>query len=304
MAKKEFTFSEFQNFGICPWAWQKRYVELKRPKKKSVKLSFGAAIHKGIETFYKREGDPVGIVQDYVTKVRTEAEAEGLPLDSESYLILRKAEGFIRTYIDHYAGDFDKYGILSVEPTFSIPLTDSINIVGKIDRIVCEKGTGLFHPVETKTVASWNPDVNRLMLDFQISLYSWAVSKMLHLSDVTFLYDVLRKPAQRLKKDETEADFISRIEKEVNECRGEYFFRDKVTRSRREIERTEKELLLRAQALIRARKSGEVYRTPGEHCFWMCSYMPPCLEDTPDMWDSLYYIEKTAHPELEDRPRD
>ena len=199
----EITFSELDSYGTCPWQWYARYVLLKRPKRKSVKLHFGGAIHKGIEAFYGRDGDPIETVRDYCNRVREEAVTNGMPLDDEYYLTLKKSIIMMEAYVARYTGDFDRYNVVTVEPKFSIPLTPEITISGKIDRIVIEKGTGMFLPVESKTAAAWNPDVNRLMLDFQISLYSWAMSKLLRLQDVTFLYDVMRKPAIRLKQRET-----------------------------------------------------------------------------------------------------
>ena len=294
----EITFSELETFGVCPWQWYARYVLLKRPKRKSVKLHFGGAIHKGIEAFYTRQGDPLAVVADYCNWVRQEAVQNGTPLDDEYDLTLKKSLIMMEAYVARYAGDFDLYNILSVEPKFSIPLTPEITISGKIDRIVTEKRTGMFFPVESKTAAQWNPDVNRLMLDFQISLYSWAVSKLLSLQDVTFLYDVMRKPAIRLKKNETEADFLIRLKENVIGEPGEYFFRDKITRSRREIDRTEREILIRSKELLEKRQNLQIYRTPGDHCHWRCDYMPPCLEDTPEMWDTLYTTVETPHEEL------
>jgi ATP-dependent helicase/DNAse subunit B len=298
----EITFSEMDSFAVCPWQWQKKYVELKRAKRKSVKLSFGAAIHKGIEAFYLRQGNPLEVVRAYCNEVRRKAESDGVPIDTEYDLILKKAETVITAYTTRWTDDFNHWNIITVEPSFSIPLTihngEPISIAGKIDRIVTEKRTGFLHPVETKTVASWDPDVNRLMLDFQVSVYSWAMSKMLHLQDVTFIYDILKKPMQRLKKNETETEYLERVKQEISEDLDVYFIRDKITRSRKEIERTEKELIIRCKELVDRRRDGLVYRTPGDHCHWRCDFMPPCLEDSDEMWDALYYTETNVHPEL------
>lgn len=293
----EITQSEMSSHALCPWLWQKRYVELKRPKMKSVKLSFGSAIHKGIEAFYTT-GDPIQVVKTYCDGVRAQAETDGLHLDAEYDLTLRKAEIVIEAYIQHYAGDRDLFDIVTVEPAFRIPLIDDIVIVGKIDRIVIDKRTGMMFPVESKTVASWDNDVNRLMLDFQISVYAWAMSKMLRLEDVTFIYDILKKPMMRLKKNEGEQAFLDRIKEEIQGDKPKFFMRDKITRSRRDIERTERELVLRARELVRLRQTGEVYRTPGDHCHWACEFMPPCLEDSLEMWESMYTTVTTPHQEL------
>ena len=297
----DITFSELDSHATCPWQWWKKYVELKRPKHRSVKLSFGGAIHKGIEAFYLRDGNPLEVVRDYCDTIRRKAEADGMPLDAEYDLTLKKAEIVISAYTAFYADDFEKLNVITVEPTFRIPLVDDIWITGKIDRIVCEKRTGFLYPVETKTAATWDADVNRLMLDFQISLYSWAMAKMLKVHDVTFIYDILKKPMMRLKQRETEAEFITRVGEEINGDRPKFFIRDKITRSKAEIERTERELIIRARELVRLRQTGEVYRTSGDHCHWKCDFMPPCLEDSTEMWEALYTTGTTAHPELQNQ---
>lgn len=294
----EITFSELDAYATCPFLWWQRYVIGWRPKKKSIKLSFGTAIHKGVEALYNRHEDPVSVVVAYCEEVKRKAEEAGIPLDTEYDIGLRKSINVFRAYHAKYRDDFDRYNVLTVEPTFSIPLVDEIIVSGKIDRIMIEKTTGFFFPFETKTAAQWNPDLNRLMLDFQISLYSWAVSKMLKLHDVTFVYDVVRKPMMRLKRNETEADFLTRIEQEINGDPGKYLVRDKVTRSRREIERTEGDLIIRCRELVEKRRNRAVYRTPGDHCFWKCDYMPPCLEDTPEMWEAMYERANDIHEEL------
>lgn len=297
----DITFSELDSHATCPWQWWKKYVELKRPKHRSVKLSFGGAIHKGIEAFYMREGNPLEVVRAYCDTIRRKAEADGMPLDAEYDLTLKKAEIVIAAYTAFYADDFEKLNVITVEPTFRIPLVDDIWITGKIDRIVCEKRTGFLYPVETKTAATWDADVNRLMLDFQISLYSWAMAKMLKVHDVTFIYDVLKKPMMRLKQRETEAEFITRVGEEINADRPKFFIRDKITRSKSDIERTERELIIRSRELVRLRQTGDVYRTSGDHCHWKCDFMPPCLEDSTEMWEALYTTETTAHPELQNQ---
>lgn len=292
------TFSELDSHATCPWQWWQKYVRLQRPKKRSVKLSFGSAIHKGIEAFYGRDGDPVEVVKTYCAEVMKQAVTEGVTLSDDYELILKKAEHLIRAYVAHYKDDLQNFNVISVEPTFEIPLVDDIWVTGKMDRIVVEKRTGLLHPVETKTAASWDNDVNRLMLDFQVSVYSWAFARMLKVQDVTFIYDVLKKPALKQKANETEIEFLERIAKDINVRHDQYFIRDKVTRSKREIERTEKELIIRCRELVERRKTGDVYRTSGDHCHWKCDFMPPCLEDSQDMWEALYYTETNVHPEL------
>jgi ATP-dependent helicase/DNAse subunit B len=295
----EITFSELDSYATCPWQWWQKYVKLRRRKKQSVKLSFGAAIHEGVEAMYNREDDPVGVAVKYAEGVKKKAEDSGIELGDDYILTLKKVEYVMKAYVNRYHDDFSKYNILSVEPEFRIPL-DGMDVIvrGKIDRILTEKKTGLFFPVETKTAAAWNPDINRLMLDFQISVYAWAVSKLLSLKDVTFLYDVIKKPMQRIKKNESESEFLQRIFQAYEDDPDNYFIRDKVTRSRQEIERTEREITIRAKEVLRMRESGEIYRTPGEHCHWKCDFMPPCLEDTDDMWDAMYITMDRPHQEL------
>lgn len=296
----EITHSEFDTHATCPLFWKFRYIEKLKPKTPSVKLSVGGAIHAGVEQFYRRGEDPMGAMSAYCDRVRRKADETGLPLDESYEVELRKAAVLMEGYLARYAGDFERYAVVTVEPTFSIPLPGvlGVRIAGKFDRIVNEKGSGLILLTETKTAAQWDPDVNRLMLDPQVSIYSWALSKILRVQDVTVLYDVIKKPSIRQRQDESQEEFFERLRTDVTGNPDKYFIRDRVTRSRMEIERTEQELQVRGREMKRLRKNPAVYRTPGDHCFWKCPYMRVCLEDTPEMREALYVTDGEIHVEL------
>ncbi len=293
----EITQSELSSLGLCPLNWDFKYNRLLRPKKKNIKLALGSAVHAGVEAFYNRHPDPIKVVQDFCQKVLDEADEAGLHIDEEYEVTLAKALSLMKAYLRRYASDHDIYNVLAVESKFRIHLVDDIFITGKIDRTMTEKETGAFLPTETKTAATFDTDVNKLMLDFQVSVYAWAFMKQLGLNHVNMLYDVIIKPMLRQKKDETTAEYLARIENAINEDPNRYFVRTKVHRSRHEIQRTEEELVIRCRELVRRRESGEVYRISGDHCSWRCDYKKLCLEPTTDM-EELYIKVENPHQEL------
>lgn len=294
----EVTQSELVAFANCRQQWHFKYNMLLRPKQKSVKLVLGSAIHEGVEAFYTQQGDPIDVVRKYCQTVLDEADERGLPVHEDYELTLKKAEHMMRAYLKRYQNDLNVYKVLEVEKAFRVHLVDDIFFNGKIDRLVQDRASGLIYPVETKTAASWDEDVNRLMLDFQVSTYSWTFHKLQGWDSVMFLYDVMRKPAIRLKKNEEVPDFLTRIEQSINEEPDSYFFRTKVSRSMNDISRVEEEMIIRARELVRVRASGEVYRNPSDRCMYMCDHRALCLENTQDMADALYVKVDAPHQEL------
>lgn len=294
----EITQSELVSLADCPKKWDFKYNRLLRPKQKSVKLVLGSAIHEGIESFYTQRGDPVDVVRQYCQKVFDDADQRGLLIDDEYQITLQKSEAIMKAYLKRYKNDLDIYKVLEVEKTFRVHLVDDIYLNGKIDRRMQDRRSNVIYPTESKTAASWDEDVNRLMLDFQVSVYSWVESKLYDLDSVMFLYDVIRKPALRIKKNEDLEIFLNRIETSLLEEADTYFFRTKVSRSRNEINRTYDELVIRARDLVRRRQTGEVYRNPSDACFWKCDHRALCLEDTIDMEQALYVKMDVPHQEL------
>lgn len=258
-------------------------------------------MHAGIEAFYSKETEenPVDVVKRYCRQVEERAEELGVPLDEEYELQLRKAEIIMAGYMERYEGDFEKWNVTEVERKFELPTSlEDVCIAGKIDGIATKLKDGIRYGVERKTASSWDPDLNRLMLDFQVSVYAWAISKIYGWKDVPFLYDVIRKPSIRPKKKESEEQYLERLEEDLRDRPDFYFIRNEVVRSRREIARTEMELIAKSKRLLDLSKTGEVYRNSGEHCFYRCDYRSLCLDDTPELREELYIVSDARHEEL------
>jgi len=294
------TQSELTSHADCPLGWNFKYVENLRPKVRSVKLAVGGAVHRGVEAFYNREENPLETVKEYCANVRRQAVERGILLDDDFDVQLEKAVIMSEIYFDVYRNDLDIYDVNEVEYKFEVPIPGmrGIRITGKMDRLMTHKESGILHLTETKTAAQWDSDINRLMLDFQISLYAWAISKIFKQEDVLVLYDVIRKPMIRIKKDEDNQSFLERVKSTMNEDREKYFIRHKILRSKHEIERTEDEIRMRAREIRRMRKERTIYRTPGDHCSWKCDFRKVCIENTPEMKEALYLTADDIHEEL------
>lgn len=294
------TQSEFSCHSICPKRWDFRYLQKLSPRKRSVHLDFGSAIHHGLEAFYKRENVSEA-VDTYIASTRERAERLGIPLAENTEMMLEMVHHYMGAYAKVYEGDFDLFNIMTVEPVFEVkhPGAEWLKIGGKFDLLVCEKQTGNFLCWENKTVTTWDEDINRLMLDFQISTYAWALSRMLSIDCVEFVYNIIKKPSIRQRKNETESEYMARLASDLLDRKDFYFKRDRVLRSKREIELIEKDLLRHAIAIKTMHDDPSlVYRSPGEHCTRMCSYKEICIEDTQSMRDALYTVNEVRHPEL------
>lgn len=96
---------------------------------------------------------------------------------------------------------YPNFKFKNAEEDFSIPLTENINLIGRIDAFL-EDGT----PVEHKTSSS-KPDeiyAGKLAWDDQVAAYMLATGKN------KMLYTVCQKPTIRQRKNETEAEYLDR----------------------------------------------------------------------------------------------
>jgi hypothetical protein len=111
------------------------------------------------------------------------------------------------------------------EKQFSIKLPNKRGVVlsGKIDRIV--DGTVVEHKTTSSDISPVSFYWRKLALDIQVSAYLYATNTR------TCVYDVLRKPALRMKKDETFEQYANRIDAAIRDDPTKYYQQAEVTRS-------------------------------------------------------------------------
>jgi hypothetical protein len=219
----------------CPRDYQLYYMEKVRPKAKPIYFTLGSAVHAGLEAWRQGKPDFMEKVRDYFRKDRkdsmTQDQLHRLEVD------LARAEGMVRAYTDFYAEDKQKYSMVA-EQEFNIELIGDWRIMGFIDGVYTEQdGDGNTYAVENKTPGRLDPDYFvQARLDYQILTYAKAVKELTGEYPRGVMYDVLLKPAIRLKVKESKRQFQERSYQEYMKNPSKYLVRDTIWLSPKQIE--------------------------------------------------------------------
>lgn len=243
MQKIYLTASMIRAYKACPKLYEFQYIHLLKPEKTPEALETGSNYHAEIEKIL--QGEPT---------------SNTLP-------------GIMARAFDRFI-PWREWKITEVEKEFDVRITPFLHMRGKIDAI-CADGT----PIEHKSAGqSISDETNaglkykdKLAWDDQVSFY------LLALRTTRVKYTVCQKPTIRLKRDETEEEYLDRCEEWYDETKVRFF---EVTRSMEELQETENEVRILASE-IRRRK--HFYRNPS-HCSLMgCSYASICLDRNPEI---------------------
>lgn len=244
----ELTASKLRSFKSCPRKYFFEYVEKLKPLDTPEALSIGSAYHANLEKLLiGRDIEPTDL-----PGVMAEAFDKHIPWR-----------------------DWDLY---DVEREFRVKLAPGIYLAGKIDALLSD-GT----PIEHKSSGA-KPDEKyreRLFLDDQVSCYLTALSLM-HKDPVTHIvYTVCQKPTIRLKKDESEAQFLERQRMWYDDAPDEKITHFTVVRAPGEIEDFYHELVYLGRSLQQGRKI--FYRNPSACAIGArCAYQSICQEYDPE----------------------
>lgn len=251
------TSSEIDCFLTCQRKHYLRYVKQIVSTRKEPSMDFGSAVHAGLEEYFKAflmraDGNHDTAKRMAADAIREKSEELGLePFDEE------KAVSMVNAYCDYWRYNDDDplrdFEVLDVEVTLFVPMNlhtrkgSSINacsLSGKLDALLRHKESGKLYILDHKTASSPSPEYfEKVAFDNQMTFYA-IMLEYLHqeewfrlkynLPEPTFdggyksivggvIYDVLSKPSIRLKKAESNEDFLSRYEQELKE--GDYFTR-------------------------------------------------------------------------------
>lgn len=186
MEEKKLTFSAISLYNRCPQAYKFRYIDgLVKPtegEQKENALKLGSIVHEGLANHWLNKEILDGIVDD----------------GSIEY---KKAVQIIKRYHEFWGFEGNNgYSSVSIESQF-----ETSHFKGQVDGIIEDVNTCEKMLLEHKTASIVGDNYwNKLNIDLQIRLYCYACN----LNKV--LYDVIIKPAIRLKKNETEEEFLQR----------------------------------------------------------------------------------------------
>lgn len=288
--------SSISTFMSCRRKYYFQYIEQLQPIVRAVPLSFGSAVHAGLEHMFKA-GDQSkdGLIRAVEGSYSIDELNES---GVEPYVAVETILAFAN------AVDWKHWQFWKVEPWFEVMLGHGRKLRGRFDGIIDIDGS-LFI-LEHKTVAGAVTErrLNHLLWDQQASLYVASAWKQ-GLCVKGILYNFLPKPTisqsmatpmekRKYKKDgglyancreadETNAEYIERVREWYVEHSGpEYFRQHIVTRNEAQVEAMVQNVARISSDIRRAERMSDWYMNPAACQMLSCPYASVCLEDTPE----------------------
>jgi len=291
----------------CPRQYLLRYQHgWTRDRVRDV-FRFGSAYHAGLEA-HNRGADALesahiacrvySLIPEWVT-------------DEEAWQIEAAQVGeLVRGHIWRYGTD--ERTVIAAETTFKLPIVSpwtrkrsrSLRLAGKID-CISQRGLRLF--IDEYKTAGEEIDAgaeywSRLRFDQQISIYMLAARAMGHAVE-SVMYDVVRKPCIRQRKNESVQDYRQRLHDDIRERPDWYYQRKEIARTDADLAEVRRDLWTQAEQLLDMRRNGRWYRNVNAMNCNHCEFSGPCLEGReikPGQPWSGYVQLTTPHPELEE----
>lgn len=311
----------------CPREFRHRYVQLRRPRRTSEALRFGAFFHLGLNVWWGTEGDAFARFEAALVAMRERAEKH--PEDADPFELV-KAEELMLGYSARWGNE--GYETIAVEKQFNVELVNpstgraskTYRMQGAID--VIARRDGKLYQVEHKTTSSDvtpGSDYWRKVsaLDSQVSTYQSACRAAGFEVENT-LYDVVRKvelrpklatpiesrrytkkgilDARQRENDETPEEFRERVRAHIAESPERYFARGPVVRLEHDEREHAADVWQTAFMIRESENSGRFPRSPGacERFHRLCDYFDVCSGIASIEDDSRFRTAEHAHEEL------
>ena len=297
------TYSMWNLFRNCRKACEWRYIRELVPQEQAATLRFGSLIHECLEQWH-RDRD-LDAVFNHIDRSCSDRAA-----DSAEKQAWHNARAMMQGYADRHPAE--EFEVVALEKCFEGRIVNpetgvasrSFMLAGKVDGIV--RIGGNHYLLEHKTTAQLSGDyLERLWIDFQITLYSWYVEETLGIRITGVLYNILVKAKLKQGQGETQAEFESRraglvarsktgrsaahrklpesddayaARLAVKYASPELFHREKLYLSRDQMVALQAELWELTQAFLDARHRNVFYQNTS-FCFHYhrpCAYFPLC----------------------------
>jgi len=220
------TQSELVTYGKCPRLHKYKYVELLRPLTKSDGMRRGTAAHLGIE-----HRDPKA-ASEYILSFQDKV--FGAAARDELVMAAGVAEALVSGALERWS-----YWPERREVQFTLPLINPKT--GRPSRKHCFSGVldGLDNDAvyEFKTTSRLDASyIDRLDIDFQVSAYLEASSRLLGKKLRKVFYAVAKWPGSKQRKNETPEEYVERIKEDYLDRPDFYFHHEMVTRTEEQME--------------------------------------------------------------------
>lgn len=280
MYRRSISNSELSSFCQCRLKWWFEYKQMLTPKVKNVKLRVGNGVHDTIaNTLQGKEFSADNFKKELWKECIVSGEQPTDEQKQEELVWLKYAEKVSAEIKEEYKNDTVLF--TEMQGKTVIPGAKLVYWY-KIDGGVIKNNANWI--IENKTTASFNNDfLFNLQINNQPTGYLWAANKKEQEKYVGILYNILVKPPAQLK------DKIAWIEK------NKLLHVEFITRSQDDIN----EWLDMMKHVAKDTKNSGIYRTPEQHCSWMCSYKSLCLTDSKEQRELLYRKKRQKYEQYE-----
>lgn len=327
------TYTALKAFRNCRRMYDLRYNRCLVPLEEDDSLALGAMFHVCLELWYKRAADAptekvVADILDFI-----DGSYPDRLTDDRQRKNRHLARAMFLAYVEKYPSeDFD---IVAVEREFNAsivnPDTDCASrtfvMRGKADAVVVKGGQ--YFILEHKTASAIDGGyIERLPMDFQITLYSDYIGREMNLKIAGVIYNVVAKAQIKQGKGETVQEFEDRKAALLAKSKtgkttasrkmaeSDEAFQERLAAKYREDGMFHRELLYfyadqfavlhsevweLTQQFLLARRTERWYQNP-DFCFHFnrpCAYFPICRSnENPNVIENLYRV-APKHPELD-----
>ncbi len=327
------TYSSLKTFRNCRRMYDIRNNRCLVPlEDESDAQNLGAIFHGCMERWYRRDTNlpverTIEEVLDYI-----DASYTNRLQDERQRKNRHLARAMFLAYVEKYPSE--DFEVVAVEREFQAPIinpdTDCASrtfiMSGKVDAVIMKDGR--YYILEHKTASSIDGGyIERLPMDFQVTLYSDYIERSMNIRIAGILYNVVAKAQIKQGRGETEAEFEERraaliaksktgktsAKRQMPESDAEFqerlsakyredgmFHRELLYISREQYDVLHSEVWELTQQLLLARRTGRWYMNT-DYCFHYnrpCVYFPICRSgDNPNTVENLYRV-APPHPEL------
>jgi len=249
--------------------------EFESPKRA---LQFGKLVHGLLENHYTQEEvDGEAYFRDWQKKCI--ADGDDVQAVEKDIAI---AKALVDNYVPYWQKQDSKRTWIELEGVFDVPW-NGFRLRGRTDGIY-RTGTGGIWLFETKTASQIQDEQmeQRLSFDFQNLFYLTAKAQELGCRIRGVMYNVIRKPLLRQKKQESDADYWQRCADDVASRPDHYYHRFEVVYTKAKQEWFQGELLAKLNDFKTWLQGGAPTYRNQNACVgrWACNYLKMCAEGT------------------------
>jgi|694.fasta_scaffold05336_24 hypothetical protein len=240
--KDGISFSSLSKFVTCRERFRIYYVEGLKPEGISGSIEFGNMFHFLLEEYSKKRSMQE-LEAMHFAKVRNEMGSNAqLTTAVEVWVVFEEYVAFWKTLDKkvRYVSQEENF-----RETVRLPSGRTLDIKGRFDEIFRKSDNGLWlQENKTKSRIEDNVLTHILPYDLQTMMYCYAIQLKYKETPKGVLYNVIRQPGLKEKKNETLVDYGLRLRQDIQSRKDFYFIRYEIDITKQVIEDFKKKTLI------------------------------------------------------------